>query len=449
MNAPTDWVSAIVILTAGLILGVLFVIFFSRRKSAAPIADESDMERKDLEGKRDALVRQLRELDADGKHTPAQIDAERRRLESETADVLRRLDGFTTQRAEVPEAAPGAPARAMNPALKGFIWGAASFVALFGLGYFVMKSASPREEGGSPTGGMPSRQQQQAAPQQPDPVVMQLEAAMLADPENLQLRNDLAQAYLERDNIMGVFEQSKFVLSKAPNDGRALTFQGIVKLAMGDPVGAATMLEKATKADPKNLDSWVALAWVYAQSDRMKDAEAMIAEAVRQSPSEKARLEAVFNQMKSHIATAGAASAPAVAQGGELPPGHPPVEGSAPAAAPATGMARPAPPADGKSIRVTLELDPAAKTRTGILYVMAKNPQGGPPIAVKRLMASNFPITLDLGSADSMMGQPLPESFRLEARLDSDGDAATKPPTDPSAVQDNVAPGAVLRLALR
>lgn len=382
-----------------------------------------------------------------GSFARGQLNAERRRLESETADVLRQIDGFAAGQPG-PEAPPAAPARAMNPALKGFIWGAASFVALFGLGYFVMKSASPREEGGSPTGGMPSRQQPAA---QQDPLVLQLEAAVAREPENLQFRNDLAQAYLERDNLMGVFEQTKVVLAKKPDDSRALTFQGIVKLAMGDAQGAEAMLQTATKADPKNLDSWVALAWVYAQTDRMKNAEAMIAEAAKQAPQEKARLEDVFAQMKSHVASAGAN--PAVAQGGELPPGHPPVgdaaAGQQAGAAPAAGMARPAPPADGKSIRVTLDLDPAATTRTGILYVMARGPEGGPPIAVKRLMAVNFPITVDLGSADSMMGQPLPASFRLEARLDSDGDAATKPPTDPSAVKDNVAPGAVLRLALK
>ena len=38
---------------------------------------------------------------------------------------------------------------------------------------------------------------------------------------------------------------------------------------------------------------------------------------------------------------------------------------------------------------------------------------------------------------------------RLEARLDSDGDAATKPPTDPSASQNDVTPGAVVKLALK
>jgi hypothetical protein len=48
-----------------------------------------------------------------------------------------------------------------------------------------------------------------------------------------------------------------------------------------------------------------------------------------------------------------------------------------------------------------------------------------------------------------MMGQPLPAKFRLEARLDSDGDASTKPPTDPSATQEDVTAGTSVTLALK
>lgn len=438
MNTPTDWFSAIAILAGGLILGVLFVYFFNRRRTAKI---ETDLERKDLEFKRDALIQQLRDLD---ENAGAE---ERARLEKETADVLRKLD----QRAPVatPAIVPVAetPSYAMNPALKGFLWGAGSFAALAALGYLVMQQATPREQNGSPTGG-PMAQQQQAAQQQaPDPAVLQLEAAVQKDPANLQLRNDLAQAYLERDNLMGVFEQTKVVLEKQPDDSRALTFQGLVRMAMGDANAATAMLVHATKSDPKNLDSWVGLAWVYSQTGKMDDAKKAIDAAALQSPPDKPRLEQVWAQMQQHEA----APAPAVSESqmasGELPPGHPPIDGQGQpmAAAPVAASAA----ASGPAVQVTLDLDPGASSKTGILYVMARNPMGGPPIAVKRLQPTSFPLTITLSQADSMMGQPLPASFRLEARLDSDGDAATKPPTDPHAMQDNVAPGAVVKLALK
>lgn len=414
MNEPTDWTSALAILAGGLILGAL-IVYFSRRKSAVVIPN---LERKDLEAKRDALVAQLRALDEENVE-------ERTRLETETAEVLRKLDQAPQSQVEV---TPVAASAGMNPTVKGFLWGAGSFAALAGLAYFVMNQSTPRQEGGTLTGNTPVMQQpQQAAPQQQNPIVLQLEAAVRNDPNNLQLRNDLAQAYLETDNLMAVFEQTNFVLGKSPNDSRALTFQALVRMARGESAEAMQMLERATQSNPKLLDAWVARAWAYVQQNRIEDAEKMIAEAKKVSPGDTARLDEVFGQMKMQAS-------------GELPAGHPPID-DAPAPAPA--------PAGEKFVTVTLDIDPAAAQKTGILYVFARNPLGGPPAAVKRVQVTSFPVTLQLSAADSMMGQPFPDRFRLEARLDSDGDVATKPPTDPSAMQNDVVPGATVKLALK
>ena len=73
----------------------------------------------------------------------------------------------------------------------------------------------------------------------------------------------------------------------------------------------------------------------------------------------------------------------------------------------------------------------------------------GPPVAVKRVNVTSFPVTVDLTQSDSMMGQPLPPKMRLEARLDSDGDAMTKNPSDPSAVIDAVSTGSAVKLGLQ
>jgi cytochrome c-type biogenesis protein CcmH len=426
VNAQTDWASAIAIAAAGLVLGALFVYFFTKQKATKTLGGERDLALQDLEAKRDALVIQLRD--------PAIASDERVRLERETADVLRQLDTYerrprttTSAPADVPRAA------AMDPTIKGFLWGAGSMAALAALGYFVIQQATPREPGGVPTGGMAAQQHQQP-PAQSDPQVLQLEAAVQKDPNNLQLRNDLAQAYLERENLMGVFEQTKFVLEKSPDDARALTFQGLVRMAMGDPTEATKMLQHATQSDPKNLDSWVALAWIYAQNDRLGDAQKMIDEAGKHVPTEKPRLAQVFSQMKQQLASQNT---------GELPPNHPAINGAPPAAA------APSAAPSGPAVRVSVSLANGAAARGGILFVIARNGTGGPPVAVKRVVATSFPMTVELTSADSMMGQPLPPTFRIEARLDSDGDPLTKPPSDPSAMQEGVTPGASVTLALK
>ena len=113
-------------------------------------------------------------------------------------------------------------------------------------------------------------------------MVQQLEAAVQAQPNNIELRNNLAQAYFESNNLMAVFEQTRQVLEQQPENSRALALQGLVRMAMGETQEATSMLQRATKSDPKNLDGWVALAWVYVQTDRMQDAERMIQSAIEQ-----------------------------------------------------------------------------------------------------------------------------------------------------------------------
>ena len=434
MTEATDWGSALAILAAGLIVGAMFVYFVARRRASSP-ADPMELELRDLEGKRDALVTQLREeLPAD----------ERTKLELETAHVLRAIDERKARRTTAPGSTPVVPVNPSRAALVGFAWGSGSILILGVLGYFVMKAAKPRE-------GTEQTQTMQAAQPPADAVTLELEAAVKKNPEDLEARVNLAQAYLERENLMGVFEQTQYVLAKEPNHARALTFQALVRMAMGQTAESVQMLEQATKVDPMLLDAWVGLAWVKTQEGKVKEAEAAMQEAMRRRPDEKQRLEQVLAQMKSHEGVD--MSKPAPVADDSLPPDHPPIGGAMPSPGPLAATATPAPApaaAAGGGVKITLELDPAAKQRTGTIYVIVRpaGAMGGPPVAVKRLPAQ-FPITFDLTSADSMMGQPLPPKMRLEARLDADGDAATKNPNDPKAAQDGVATGSTVKLALK
>ena len=468
MNGPVDWVSAVSILLAGLILGAMFIYFVKRRSNAAP---PEDLELFDLEAKRDVLLQQLRELDFDSKLTPEQAVAERTRLELETAQVLRSIDehkkkpalkGGKSAPAAESVAAAATPAPSNRAALVGFAWGVGSVLVLVGLGWFVMNQSKDRQPGEGMSGGMAPTGTMQAQRPPTDPAVLQAEAAVKAQPDNLDARVELARQYLEHDNLMGVFDQTQLVLQKSPDDARAMTYQAIVRMAMGQAPLALEMLQKATKKDPQFIDGWVALGWVNAQQGKMKEAQAAIDEAIKQHPEEKARLTDVFAQMKQQATTQPQAPAQA-----SMPAGHPaipppggetmspaaaampdnsPMISGAPAAAPAA--------ADGSAIHVTLDVDPAAKSKLGtggVLYVIARpaGVAGGPPTLVKRLPAGQFPLTFDLGAADSMMGQPVPPKSRLEVRLDHDGDAATRSPNDLDVVADGVASGATVKLTLK
>ncbi|MBV9496192.1 MAG: hypothetical protein JOZ54_18230, partial [Acidobacteria bacterium] len=188
----------------------------------------------------------------------------------------------------------------------------------------------------------------------------------------------------------------------------------------------STMLTKATKSDPTLLDSWVGLAWVQMRAGKSKEAEDSIHAAAKIHPEESARLEGVLQEMRQR-ATQPAATAPTPA-----------------AMQPQTA------PASGPAVHITVNLD--GPPRPGaILFVLAR-PAGvtsGPPSAVKRLQPESFPITIDLSSADSMLGGALPDKLRIEARLDTDGDATTKDPSEPKAVQDGVSANSTVTLTLR
>jgi len=358
-------------LLTGVIVGFMFLYGMKRRQQ------RSDLERADLIAKRDALVARLREDPSD------------KRLEQEAAEVLRKLD-------RMPEttSAP-ATSQSSGSTIKGFLWGAASVAVLAGIGWFVAQSAKPKEE-------MPTAPPVAAT----DTALRDLEKSVQQNPENLALRDDLAKAYLDRENLKGVAEQTQYVLQRSPNDARALTYQALVRIAARQTDVAAAMLQRATKADPNLIDAWVGTAWLQAQSGNVEGAEAAINEAKRRHPEESQRLD----QLMAHL--------------------------------------RPA----ESSLHITLNLASGRSVPPqGIIFIIARaaGVTSGPPVAVKRLPIGSFPITVDLTSADSMMGQQLPAKLRIEARIDSDGDPMTRDPNDPSASVDGVVAGGRVSLTLK
>lgn len=396
----TDWVTATAILATGVAIGIAFVFVFVRRKKA-PLPGAIDL--RELEAKRDALVQQLREID-DG--APAGPE-ERARLEHEAAAVLRQLDQFGPQPAPPGSPREGSP-RAETRELRAFLWGAGSMAVLALLTWFVMSSATPRQDA--------QPQPTTATGTAAGDAIRQLEATVRNRPDDIEARIALARAYLDGENMMGVYEQTQRVLERVPGEPRALTYQGIVLMAMGRADDARAMLERAIAADADLLDARVALAWVHLRAGRAKEAEESIAEAIRRHPEEKEGLTQLLAHMRGEAAAPGQAAA------------------------------------GGPKVQVTLQLagGVAAPPPGAVIFVIVR-PAGqsaGPPVAVRRLEAA-LPATFELSAADSMMGQPLPQSMRIEARVDLDGSATSKEPNVPAAVQDGVAAGSriVLRLA--
>lgn len=396
----TDWLSASAMLLAGLIVGAMFLYGMKRRRVNV------DAERADLEAKRDALLARLRE------------DPNDKQLELQAAEVLKKLDGL---KPSVPSTPSVVTQPQSNEALKGFLWGAGSVAVLAAIGFFVWQSAKPKE---TPTQQAPM---QSAAT---DGELTQLQQRVSANPDDLNLRDDLAKAYLNRDDLNGVAEQTRYVLQRNPNDARALTYQGLVHIAAKQPEAAAAMLNKATRSDPMLLDAWVGLAWLNAESGNIQGAQAAIEEAKKRHPEQASRLDELMSHLKSPQQQM-----------------QQPAAQSQPAAAPAPAAAA----ASADAVHLTLNGENKTYPPSAVIWVIAR-PAGsaaGPPAAVKRVALGSFPIKVDLGASDSMMGQPLPPKMHIEARIDFDGDPMTHDPNDPKASQDGVALGQSLTLTLK
>jgi cytochrome c-type biogenesis protein CcmH len=140
-----------------------------------------------------------------------------------------------------------------------------------------------------------------------------------------------------------------------------------------------------------------------------------------------------------------AAGAETPAGGSMQPPGTPPgATGTAPAGA----------SSDPAAIAVTLEWPAGpdqAVASTDVLFLFVRPPgvTSGPPLAVRRLPAPSFPLSIEIGPRDAMIpGTEFPERVAVSARLDRDGNAMTTGPDDWEATSEPVAAGGSTVLVL-
>lgn len=482
MSAPAsvEWLPALSILATGLVLGALLVwrlLAASRRAAKASASGETRsvlppagagavipaVEVRDLAGKSQALLAQLRELeDTAGKRTPGQLARERYALEVEAARALVALEARGMAEAPAPGSATVDPAtragdrvsdrardHARAPgdraAVRGFFWGIGSATGLALLGLLVYQAAKPREAGGSVTGNLPTASERPAGAEVADGNEAQLKAAIARNPDDPEGHLALASLYVERKNWMGVWTETGLVLKREPGNPRALADQSLVRIEMGQLDVAVANLTKAIATDPELAAGYAYLALAYARLGRMKDARGVIAKASKRIPERGDDLRQYLKELEE--------SGPPVAQAGgdsSAPNPHAGVGQGTPAEAePARRVST------SRGVSGTVDIDPSLSGKlpaTGVLFVFVRAAGAaseGPPIAVKRLPAT-FPAAFELSQADSMMGQPLPDQLLIEARLDEDGDPTTRPPTDPKARLDHVKVGrADVRLVLK
>ena len=414
--AEVEWMPPVIVLGIGLIVGLLLYLNLRRsalaEKPASIVID-------DRQRRFDSLIAQLRELQ-DGVETTAVADreSETMRLESEAARLLRELDLTASVDGTAPSATTGNRGFfAERPALRRLVWTTGIAVAGAVMYVILLQTTKPREADGTLTGNLPDRGINASA-STADPAMASLLQRVESDPNDLNARNDLAKAYLERQDLMAVFQQTDFVLKKEPENARALAYQALVRLAIGEAEEARAMVTRAIASDPNLLDAWLHLAIIHLQSGNGEAAIQTLQLARQRHPEAATMLNEVEAEMKRRLAGASEPSVPLPSQPGQ----------SEQSIAGEIRIAR------GSSA-------PPAGT---ILFVTVREAGSrlGAPLAALRLQTGTFPMRFSIGQEHSMQGRPFPESARIEARIDSDGDPLTKTASDLTASADEVKPGA-------
>jgi hypothetical protein len=102
---------------------------------------------------------------------------------------------------------------------------------------------------------------------------------------------------------------------------------------------------------------------------------------------------------------------------------------SVPRAAPSPAAVSASQPISG-----TIELAPAFVERVpegAVMFVIARTAAAGPPLAVQRIAAPQFPFEFSIGPDDRMIkAMPFAGSIQITARVDADANAMTRTPGD-------------------
>lgn len=445
------WLPGILVLLAGLAAGLL--IAWRLRRGTAPGGGLGDLRLRiaDLEARRADLYHRLEEAQTAGAPEADRVALETAaartllELDRARADLEKRAPGEARRRRKqsAQERRPGGPTPAAAEAgsggprgfASGFAFGAGLVVLVGGLLYWAGRDVRPAT-GGAATGDAPAAAPSEASPHDdlgelPAEVAARIEtlrARLATQPDDLAARVELGYILLGSGRYFDVFEESQEILARDSDHADGLYLQGVVRLTMGQRENGAELLRRALISDPQHADALVATGVLRLQDgdypgaiaawERGREVAGAAGQGELDRLIEMARAGRPVEEILGSPQPAAATSRPATSM---------PAPATPPTAAPAAG-------APGTAYSVEIELASGLEAPPGAtLFVILRGGAGGPPSAVRRIAGPTFPLRVTLDESDSMMGGSLPASGTVSARLDADGSASTRDPSDLAA----------------
>lgn len=389
------WGPPFVVVALGLVAGLVLVMR-GRRGAPTGAAAGAALTRDDLLTRKDALVDELRGLEAERTKVEAeQFEARWRDTLTRAATALRDLEQYDLGPLDTEEVAAEAAASVEGVTFGRFGWAAGVVVFFVVLGLTLTEASKPRSQGDSVTG---------ATVDQREARLEGLEARLAADPTDVDAAAELAHAAIRSGDLEAGMKFVEVGRQASPDDPRIQASLAALMLVIGYDDRAETILDQVLGVDPANARAWLWQGVLSANRGEVDAGKAAFAKVLELSDdAEDRRLAAAM--------MADASGTPSGPPSATAPSATVP---SATAGARVTG-------------RVTLA-DGASAPAGALVFIYARaTAEGrGAPLAALRLPASGLPLDFELGDRDMVMGgASWPDQVWLTARIDTDGDAMT------------------------
>ena len=280
----------------GAVLGLVLTWRLLRSPSGTEPSPDADLRllRTDLEKQKASLLARLR-----GDSMEELGDDDRRQLELDAARVMQRLDELPAVAA--PSAASPSPSTkssastvaagqptgfwARHPALAGALLGGGAVALVSALVWFAIRDEGPRPDGmmapapppanaaGSASGGAPGQSSQPPLPPFLQQQVDGMRAELAANPDDLDLRKNLALTLLSGEQFFDAFQEANLILQTSPDDPQALYVSGFVRFIMGQSSDAIDQFDRAIESDATYSQPWLVKGLIQLQ---LQDREAAI-----------------------------------------------------------------------------------------------------------------------------------------------------------------------------